>query len=78
MVASHVEDQTQSESPTNSDMMKVLAAIAESYYLTSRIDEVKVDSSLIRQDMQKLRETETRISVIEDSIAPVPQDIHEL
>lgn len=83
MATSPSEDQIQSESATNSYTANVLAAIAKTRtYLTSRIDEVKVDISPIRQDMQKLRErvkeTETRISVIEDTIAPVPQDVRDL
>lgn len=83
VAASTSDDSTHSDPDTNSDTARVLAAIAESRtYLTNRIDEVKVDISLIRQDMQKIRErvteTEARISVVEDTIAPVPQDVRDL
>lgn len=76
-------DSPPSDNATNPDTAKVLAAIAESRtYLTNRIDEVKVDISLIRHDMQKLRDrvtdTETRISVAEDTLSPLPQDVRDL
>lgn len=63
------------ESATHTDTAKVLDAIAESHtYLLNRIDEVKVDISLLGHDMLKLRErvteTETHVSVVEDTIAP--------
>lgn len=81
LVASTSEDQVQTDPDTNFNTAKVPAAIAESRTsLTSKIDKVKVDISLIWQDMQKLRErvTEARISVVEDTIAPVPQDVRDL
>lgn len=77
------DDQSQYESTTHPDMAKVLAAIVESrIFLTNQIDNVKVDIFLIKHDMQKLRdgvtETEMRIRVAEDAIAPIPQDVQEL
>lgn len=46
--------------------------------LTAQIEEVKVDISLIRQDLHKLRNrvraTETRISDVEDIILPLQAD----
>lgn len=57
------------------DTAKVLEAISTCQStLTSKIEEIKVDISLIRQDMTKLRdwvtETETRISRAEDTLYP--------
>lgn len=58
------------------DTARVLEAISDcKSTLTCKIEEVKVDVSLIRQDLQKLRErvtdTETRISQVEDDISPL-------
>lgn len=58
------------------DTTRVLEAISVCQAtLTSKIEEVKVDISLIRQDMTKIRErvteTETRISRAEDIIYPL-------
>lgn len=43
--------------------------------LTGKIEEIKIDVSLIRQDLQKLRdqvtETENRISHVEDEMHPL-------
>lgn len=58
------------------DTARVLEAISDcKSTLTCKIEEVKVDVSLIRQDLQKMRErvteTETRISQVEDSVPPL-------
>lgn len=74
------------ETPVNTDTAKVLEAItvcqeavvACQSTLTARIEEVKVDISLVRQDFQKLRdrvtEAETRLGIVEDS--PLPPKFH--
>lgn len=66
---------------TAPDTMKVLEAISTCQStLSTKIEEIKVDISLIRQDMTKLRdrvkETETRISQAEDTLHPL-QHSHE-
>lgn len=64
------------EEPESPATSKVLEAIATCQtMLTTKIEEVKVDISLMRQDMQKLRdrvgEAEHRISEVEDSLPPL-------
>lgn len=63
------------------DTARVLEAISTCQStLTTKIEEIKVDISLIRQDITKLKdlvkETETRISQTEDIIHP-RQNSHE-
>lgn len=55
---------------------KVLEAISSCQAsLTSKIKEVKIDISLVRQDLQRLNdrvtEAETRLSTVEDSLPPL-------
>lgn len=65
------------------DTAKVLEAISLCQStLTTKLEEVKVDISLIRQDMTKLRErvteTETRISRAEDTLYPLQHSQEDL
>lgn len=65
------------------DTARVLEAILDcKSTLTSKIEEVKVDVSLIRQDLQKLRErvteTETRLSRVEDEVPPLQVHAEQL
>lgn len=67
-----------SSESTTDDTARVLEAISDcKSSLTCKIEEVKIDVSLIRQDLQKLRErvteTETRISRVEDEMPPLQQ-----
>lgn len=66
---------------TATDTAKVLKAISACQsLLTTKIEEIRVDISLIRQDMTKLRDpvkdTETRISQAKDILHPL-QHSHE-
>lgn len=68
---------------TSSDTAKVLEAIALCQStLTSRIEEVKIDISLIRQDIQKLwnrvTETERRVGHVEDDLHPLQISTEQL
>lgn len=72
-------DMEQSEAATN----KVLDAIALCQsMLTTKIEEVKIDVSLIRQDLSTLRdrvaETETRIGRAEDILHPLQHTTDEV
>ena len=72
------------ETAASADMAKVLLAITSCQEavatcqatLTTKIEEVKVDVSLVRQDIQKLRERVTvagvRLGTVEDSLPPPP------
>lgn len=61
--------------PAAEDTARVLEAMDCKSTLTSKIEEVKVDVSLIRQDLQKLRdrvtEAEACISRVEDKVLPL-------
>lgn len=62
---------------------QLLAAIQLSTTsLTGKIEEVRVDVGLLRNDMQNLRErvkeTESRISQLEDAAAPIPDRVSSL
>lgn len=50
--------------------------------LTGKIEEVKIDVGLLRQDLQNLRgrvrEVEDRVSTLEDTTAPIPSKVMEL
>lgn len=50
--------------------------------LTGKIEEVKIDVGLLRQDLQNLRgrvgEVEDRVSTLEDTTAPIPLKVMEL
>lgn len=64
------------EVPPSGDTARILDAVSLCQTtLTSRIEEVKVDISLIRQDMHKLRErvteAERRVGQVEDDIPPL-------
>lgn len=74
--ASHTEHEA-------ADTARVLEAISLCQStLTTKIEEVKVDISLIRQDMTKIRErvteTEARISRAEDTIYPLQHSQEDL
>lgn len=63
-------------SSATEDTARVLEAISDcKSTLTGKIEEIKIDVSLIHQDLQKLRdrvtETETRISHMEDELHPL-------
>lgn len=69
--------------PQTTDTAKVLDAIAALQgTLTAKIDEVKIDISLIRQDFSKLKdrvtEAETRISNAEDALHPMRHTTEEI
>lgn len=71
------------EEQASGDTARVLEAIAVCQStLTSRIEEVKVDISLIRQDIHKLRdrvsETERRVSHVEDGVHPLQVTTEQL
>lgn len=62
---------------------KVLEAIAAlQTNLTTKIDEVKTDISLLRQDLSKVRdrvtETEARISTVEDILHPLQHTTEDM
>lgn len=64
------------EAPPTGDTARILEAVSLCQTtLTSKIEEVKIDISLIRQDIHKLRErvseTERRIGQVEDDISPL-------
>lgn len=64
-----------SDDHQSTETAKVLDAIAAlQTTLTTKIDEVKIDISLLRQDLSKVKdrvtETETRISNVEDILKP--------
>lgn len=65
-----------STNPVVEDTARVLEAISDcKSTLKCKIEEVKIDVSLIRQDLQKFRdrvtETETRISHVGDEMLPL-------
>lgn len=61
----------------NSQLME--AIYLSSAALTGKMDEIKTDIGLIRQDMQSMRdrmaEAESRISLLEDAVTPMPKRI---
>lgn len=68
-----------SQSTDTAKLLEAIAACQEAVKscqttLTARIEEVKIDVSLIRQDFQKIRErvtdAETQLGMVEDSIPP--------
>lgn len=76
-------DTCKGPAPQASDTDKVLDAIAALQgTLTAKIDEVKIDISLIRQDFSKLKdrvtEAETRISNAEDALHPMRHTTEEM
>uniref|UniRef100_A0A803KDP9 L1 transposable element RRM domain-containing protein n=1 Tax=Xenopus tropicalis TaxID=8364 RepID=A0A803KDP9_XENTR len=59
---------------------ELLSAIIESRTATtSQLEEIKVDISLLRHDLQNIRErtteVETRVSTLEDTVSPLPNNI---
>lgn len=70
------------QTDTNPDTQKVLAAIhACQTSLTTRIEEIKIDISLLRQDAQRTRErvteVENRVSTLEDQAVPLAHRVEE-
>lgn len=70
-------------SSSTEDTARVLEAISDcKSTLMGKIEEVKIDVSLIRQDLQKLRdgvtETENRISHVEDDMHPLQVTTEQL
>lgn len=64
------------------DQAAILAAITDcKTSLTTKIEEIKIDISLLRQDFQKLRgrvtETEGRISRVEDDLPPIQNAVEQ-
>lgn len=73
---------TPDRSDINPDTQMVLEAIhACQTSLTTRIEEIKVDISLLRQDAQRTRErvteVENRVSTLEDQAVPLSQRVDE-
>lgn len=71
---SNAETDSSEQPDSNPDTQKVLAAIhACQALLTTRIEEIKVDISLLRQDAQRTREwvMENRVSTLEDQAPPL-------
>lgn len=87
----HQDGQTQAQdgsSPSSSsaaraaDKSEILEAIAACHTsLTTRIEEVKIDISLLRQEMQQLRdrvgESEQRLGRVEDTIPPLQESSNQ-
>lgn len=75
----HQDRQTQAQddgrAADKSEILEAIAACQTS--LTTRIEEVKIDISLLRQDMQQLRdrvgESEQRLGRVEDTIPPLQE-----
>lgn len=71
------------EAPASGDTARILEAVSVCQTtLTSKIEEVKVDISLIRQDIHKLRErvseTERGIGQAEDELPPLQINVERL
>lgn len=70
--------------PSTQDIMAAIASCQSSITatLTTKIDEVKVEISLLKHDVQAIRERtgalEERVSILEDRTAPVNGDIVQL
>lgn len=81
--ATGAEADTESEPTLRQVTTQLLEAIQSSTTsLTGKIEEVKIDVGLLRQDLQNLRgrvrEVEDRVSTLEDTTAPIPAKVEVL